>query len=99
MDLLSDRSSLIEAFYSYAKKRQKDDLNALILDENLNEKSARRYIRMSLKNKYATQNGNGLNDILPKISPLNPEYLSKKNKVFEKISKFVDKYKNINYKI
>ena len=44
---------------------------------------------------YASENGTELNEILPKMSPLNPNYLTKKQIVFEKISKFVEKYKGI----
>jgi type I restriction enzyme R subunit len=36
---------------------------------------------------------------LPKMSPLNPQYLIKKQSVFEKISKFVEKFKCIGGKI
>jgi len=33
------------------------------------------------------------------MSPLNPQYLSKKNSVFQKISAFVDKFKGVGGKI
>lgn len=32
---------------------------------------------------------------LPKMSPLNPQYLTRKHKVFEKIAAFVEKFKGI----
>ena len=34
-----------------------------------------------------------LNDILPRMSPLNPQYLTKKQTVFRKISEFVESLK------
>jgi hypothetical protein len=40
-------------------------------------------------------NGTELNSILPKMSPLNPHYLTKKQSVFQKIVSFVDKFKGI----
>lgn len=49
----------------------------------------------SLKKEYASENGTELNEILPKMSPLNPLYLTKKQSVFQKISKFIDKFKGI----
>lgn len=52
-------------------------------------------IKTSLRHEYASENGTELNEILPKMSPLNPNYLTKKQIVFEKISKFVEKYKGI----
>ena len=65
------------------------------MDENLNEEAAKRYILISLKRKYASDNGTELNSILPKMSPLNPQYLTKKQSVFQKISSFVEKFKDV----
>ena len=39
--------------------------------------------------------GTEINGIIPKMSPLNPGYLTKKQNVFQKISKFVDKFKGV----
>ena len=35
--------------------------------------------------------GTDFNNILPKMSPLNPLYLTKKQRVFHKIASFVEK--------
>ena len=57
--------------------------------------AAKRYITASLKREYASENGTELNSILPKMSPLNPQYLTKKQSVFEKISLFVERFKGV----
>ena len=67
----------------------------MIRIEGLNEQSAKRYIQASLKREYASENGNDLNEALPKMSPLNPQYRTKKQTVFQKISRFVEKFKGI----
>jgi type I restriction enzyme R subunit len=67
----------------------------IINEENLNEEAAKRYITTSLKREYASDQGTELNALLPKMSPLNPEYLNKKQSVFQKISVFVDKFKGV----
>ncbi|WP_313361248.1 type I restriction endonuclease subunit R, EcoR124 family, partial [Empedobacter sp.] len=67
----------------------------LITEENLNEEATKRYIESSLKREYASSNGTELNAILPKMSPLNPQYLTKKQTVFQKISAFIDKFKGV----
>ncbi|WP_315022364.1 hypothetical protein, partial [Capnocytophaga leadbetteri] len=54
-----------------------------------------RYIQLSLKREYASENGTDLNSILPKMSPLNPQYRTKKQSVFRKIATFVEKYKGV----
>lgn len=55
----------------------------------------RRYIRTSLRREFASENGTELNALLPKMSPLNPEYRTKKQSVFQKIAAFVEKFKGV----
>ncbi len=95
LDTIADKASILDAFYSFAQEQQKSEINELISDEKLNEEAAKRYIKASLKREYASENGTELNDILPKMSPLNPQYLTKKESVFQKISAFVDKFKGV----
>lgn len=92
---IRDKASVIDAFFQFAQKEQKKEAEALIIEEQLNEEAAKRYIFMSLKREYASENGTDLNEALPKMSPLNPQYHGKKQRVFEKISAFVEKYKGV----
>lgn len=59
----------------------------------------KRYITASLKREYASENGTELNAILPRMSPLNPQYLTKKQSVFERIVSFVEKFKEVGGQI
>lgn len=95
LDEIKEKAGILDSFYSYAQEKQKAEAEELIEDENLNEEAAKRYIQSSLKRQYATENGTELNSILPKMSPLNPQYLTKKQSVFQKISSFVEKFKGI----
>ncbi|MBS5430976.1 MAG: type I restriction endonuclease subunit R [Lachnospiraceae bacterium] len=95
LDEIKDKASVLEAFYQFAQKEQKKEAEELIREEKLNEDAAKRYILASLKKEYASENGTGLNEALPKMSPLNPIYHTKKQNVFEKISAFVEKFKRI----
>lgn len=99
LDSIEDKASIIDAFFSYAQEKQKTEATELIADENLNEEAAKRYLLASLKREYASENGTELNAILPKMSPLNPQYLSKKQSVFQKIASFVEKFKGVGGKI
>ena len=67
----------------------------MINEEELNADAAKRYILSSLKREYASENGTEINEILPKMSPLNPKYLGKKQSVFQKISAFIEKFKGV----
>ncbi|WP_312133905.1 type I restriction endonuclease subunit R [Empedobacter sp.] len=95
LDNIEDKPSILDSFYEYAQRKQKEEVTELITDEELNEEAAKRYISNSLKREYASDNGTELNSILPKMSPLNPQYLTKKQSVFQKISAFVEKFKGV----
>lgn len=89
------KSSIVEAFYIYAQAEQKKEAESLIASEKLNELAAKRYITNSLRREYASDNGTELNEILPKMSRLNKEFITKKRTVFNSVVAFVDKFKGI----
>lgn len=95
LDNILDKASIIDAFFTFAQAEQQREANELINDENLNTEAAKRYILASLKREYASENGTELNALLPKMSPLNPQYLIKKQTVFQKIAAFVEKFKGV----
>jgi type I restriction enzyme R subunit len=95
LDEIPDKASVIEAFFGYARAEQQREAAALIAEESLNQEAAKRYITASLKREYASENGTELNSILPKMSPLNPAYLSKKQTVFQRIAAFIEKFKGV----
>jgi type I restriction enzyme R subunit len=99
LDNLGDKASVIDEFFKFAQAEQQREAEELISDEGLNEEAAKRYITSSLKREYASENGTELNAILPKMSPLNPEYLTKKQSVFQKIALFVEKFKGVGGKV
>ncbi|MCK3936223.1 type I restriction endonuclease subunit R [Streptococcus suis] len=95
LDSFVDKTDIIEKFFLFAQEEQKKEVAELIQQEALNEESAKRYIQHSLRREYASENGNALNETLPKMSPLNPQYHTKKQTVFQKISALVEKFKGI----
>lgn len=95
LDVIQDKANIIDSFFEYAQRKQKEEAEQLITEEDLNKEAAKRYITTSLKREFASENGTELNDILPKMSPLNPQYLTKKQSVFQKISTFVEKFKGV----
>jgi type I restriction enzyme R subunit len=95
LDTIQDKANVIDAFFKYAQEKQKKEAKELITDEDLNEEATKRYITTSLKREFASENGTELNAILPKMSPLNPQYLTKKQSVFRKISAFIEKFKGV----
>ena len=99
LDEIGDKASIIEAFFAFAQKEQQREAEELIETESLNNEAAKRYITTSLKREYASENGTELNAILPKMSPLNPQYLTKKQSVFQKIAAFIEKFKGVGGRV
>ncbi|MEG1511156.1 MAG: type I restriction endonuclease subunit R [Bacteroidales bacterium] len=95
LNTIDNKADIIDSFFEYAQSRQKIEATELITEENLNDEEAKRYITASLRRKFASENGTELNAILPKMSPLNPKYLTKKQSVFQKIASFVEKFKEV----
>ncbi len=95
LDQIGDKASVIDAFFAFAQAEQQREVQDLISTESLNADAARRYITASLKREFASDNGTELNAVLPKMSPLNPQYLTKKHSVFQKIAAFVEKFKGV----
>ena len=99
LDDIPDKATLIDSFFLFAQAEQQKEAETLIQNENLNVDAAKRYISTSLKREYASENGTALNEVLPKMSPLNPQYLTKKQTIFQKIAAFVEKFKGVGGKI
>jgi type I restriction enzyme R subunit len=99
LDKIGDKASVIDAFFIFAQAEQRREAEELINAENLNADAAKRYISTSIKREFASDNGTELNAILPKMSPLNPNYLTRKQSVFQKIAAFVEKFKGVGGQI
>ena len=95
LDSIVDKAGIIESFFQFAQKEQQKEADELISSEGLNIDATKRYINVSLKRGYASEQGTDLNDALPKMSPLNPQYLTKKQSIFQKIVAFVEKFVGI----
>jgi type I restriction enzyme R subunit len=99
LDQMGEKANVIEAFFAFAQAEQQREAQELINTEGLNAHAAKRYITTSLKREFASDSGTELNAVLPKMSPLNPQYLGKKQSVLQKISAFVEKFKGVGGQI
>ena len=95
LDAMDDKTSVIEAFFMFVQGEQRREAEEIIVAENLNSEAAKRYIITSIKREFASDNGTDLNAILPKMSPLSPQFRAVKQRVFEKVSVFVEKFKGV----
>jgi len=95
LNKIGDKAEIIDAFFAFAQEVQKREADEIIRSENLNDEPARRYMAKSLNREFASDHGTDLSMVLPKMSPLNPAYLDKKETVFQKIVAFVEKFKGV----
>jgi len=99
LDDFQDKYGVLEAFYTYAQDKLKEEANSLIVEEKLQAEPAKRYIEASLRRHNASYNGTDLNNILPNISPFSKDYMTKKKTIYKKIVDLVEKFKGIGEKI
>jgi type I restriction enzyme R subunit len=99
LEKMNDKAGVIDAFFVFAQAEQQREAQELIASESLNAEAARRYITASLKREFASDNGTELNAVLPRMSPLSPQYLIKKQNVFQQIAAFVEKFKGVGGQI
>jgi type I restriction enzyme R subunit len=95
LETIRDKATAIDTFFAYARTKQDQDIDTLIQSENLEKQKAKRYILASINQHQANDNGDELNQLLPKMSPLNPLFRAKKTTVFGRIKDLVEKYKGV----
>lgn len=95
IDEIKNKTDILDKFMMFARNVRAKEVKQLISEEGLNEESAKRYLQISLQREYASENGSELMETLPKMSPLNPAYRTKKKVVFQKMSDLVEKFKGI----
>lgn len=86
------------AIKAYVMDDERLKSGSVLTAQYFEEQLARiREIRMSERKFYQkiTDNGTELNAILPRMSPLNPQYLTKKQSAFQRIAAFVEKFKGV----
>jgi type I restriction enzyme R subunit len=99
LDQLGDKAGVIDSFFKFAQVEQQREAQELITNEGLDTEAAKRYITASLKREFASENGTELNAVLPKMSPLNPQFKVKKQTVLQKIAAFIEKFKGVGGEI
>lgn len=92
IDTIDTTSAMMEAFYAYAQGRLREAVEALIAEENLNAEAAKRYVQLSLKRGYASDQGTGLSEVLPRMSPLSVAYRTQRPRVHAKMTALVETY-------
>ena len=78
---------------SFVRGQQVKDLEALVVEENLNAKETRKYLLNAFREGQIQTNGTDINKVLPPVSRFgNKNRALKKQAVIKKLKAFFDKY-------
>lgn len=91
---LKNTDDILEAFYTFAKKKKKEEIRAIINDEKLKD-GAGRFIERSIAKGYVDSAGNDLNKLLPPTSRRGGAREKKKESVLQKIRHIVEVFVGI----
>lgn len=89
LSVLKNTDDILEAFYTFAKKKKKEEIRAIINDEKLKD-GAGRFIERSIAKGYIDSAGNDLNKLLPPTSRRGGAREKKKESVLQKIRHIVE---------
>ena len=85
---LEKNEDIIEAFYTYAKIEKEKEIDKLIEEENLKEKS-KKFIEKSINKGHVVQGGTELDEVLPSVSRRGGAREAKKQSVLSKLKEIV----------
>ena len=85
---LEKNEDIIEAFYTYAKIEKEKEIEKLIEEENLKEKS-KKFIEKSINKGHVVQGGTELDEVLPSVTRRGGAREAKKQSVLNKLKEIV----------
>lgn len=95
LDKMNNKDSVIDSFLLFAQAEKERELQELITEEKLNPEGMKHLLKISFEHDGVNDKGTDLNNIMPKMSPLNPAYIKTKERIFHKLASFVEKFKDI----
>lgn len=81
---------------AYIEQEKKEQLDAIISEENLKPKETEEFMQRAFADGYVTETGTGIAKILPPTNPFLPESGEKKQTVIEKLKAYLTKFLNTN---
>lgn len=78
----------------YIEKEKKEQLDAIIAEENLKPAETKAFVKRAFADGYVTETGTGIAKILPPTNPFLPESGEKKQTVIDKLKRYLTKFLN-----
>ena len=83
-----------ERWEKYIEQEKKEQLNAIIAEENLKPTETEAFIKRAFADGYVTETGTGIAKILPPSNPFLPESGEKKQTVIDKLKAFLRRFQD-----
>jgi type I restriction enzyme R subunit len=94
---LTPVANVDEDWQKFVSEKQKEELNRLIADENLNKAETEKFVKNAFRDGFISETGTAVTKILPPLNPFAPDnqYAVKKQSVIEKLKSFLEKFLGI----
>ncbi|MDR0572715.1 MAG: type I restriction endonuclease subunit R [Tannerella sp.] len=94
---LTPETSVDDDWQKFVSGKQKEELNRIIADENLNKEETEKFVRNAFRDGFIPETGTAITKLLPPLNPFTPDnqYATKKMTVIEKLKLFFDRFLEI----
>jgi type I restriction enzyme R subunit len=91
---LTPETSMDDDWQKFVSEKQKEELNCIIADENLNREETEKFVKNAFRDGYISETGTAITKLLPPLNPFAPDnrYATKKQTVIEKLKSFFDRF-------
>ncbi|MDR0415623.1 MAG: type I restriction endonuclease subunit R [Prevotellaceae bacterium] len=92
--LLTSEISVDDDWQQFVSEKQKEELNRIIVDENLNRKETEIFVENAFRAGFISETGTAITKLLPPLNPFAPnnQYVAKKTIVIEKLKQFFERF-------
>ena len=91
---LTPSSHVDDDWKKYVSEKQKEELNRIITEENLNPEETEKFIINAFHDGFISETGTAITKLLPPLNPFAPnnQYATKKTTVLEKLKQFFERF-------
>jgi type I restriction enzyme R subunit len=94
---LTPTTQVDDDWRSFVNEKQKEELNRIISDENLNPEETEKFVQNAFRDGFIQETGTAITKILPPLNPFaaDNQYATKKLAVIEKLKRFLERFLGI----
>jgi len=96
---LTPDTHIDDDWQKYISEKQKEELDRIIDDENLNKEETEKFVKNAFRDGYIPETGTAITKLLPPLNPFAPnnQYATKKMVVIEKLKRFLERFIGITF--